>query len=198
MYKKYIKRTIDIFVSLTVLVFFSWLYVLLIILIKATSKGPAIFRQKRIGLNRKEFDILKFRTMRIDTPDDIPTHLLTNSHQYITHLGHFLRKTSLDELPQFINIFKGDMSLVGPRPALWNQFDLIEEREKYDANSILPGLTGLAQISGRDELDIPTKAKLDGEYRNNLNIILDCKIMLRTIGSVLFHKGIKEGGTVSK
>ena len=153
------------------------------------------FKQKRVGIHQKHFKILKFRTMRTDTPKDMPTHLLQDPDQYITKVGKFLRKTSLDELPQLINIVKGEMSIIGPRPALWNQYDLIEEREKYGANDILPGLTGWAQIHGRDELDIPEKAKLDGYYVDNLSFGLDVKCFFGTILSVLRSDGVVEGGT---
>ena len=154
-----------------------------------------MFCQKRVGINKTHFNILKFRTMRIDTPKDTPTHLLSNPEQYITKVGSFLRKTSLDELPQIINILKGDMSIVGPRPALWNQFDLIAERDKYGANDVMPGLTGWAQINGRDELEIPVKAKLDGYYVKHLGFGMDLVCFFKTITSVLKHDGVVEGGT---
>ena len=159
-----IKRGIDFVLSLLGLAVLSPVFLALIIAIKIDSPGPILFRQKRVGIHKTHFAILKFRTMRIDTPKDVPTHLLQNPEQYITKVGRFLRKTSLDELPQIINILKGDMAIVGPRPALWNQYDLIEERDKYGANDIRPGLTGWAQINGRDELEIPVKARFDGEY----------------------------------
>lgn len=159
-----IKRIFDFFISLSAIILLSWLFIIIALVIKIESSGNIIFKQKRIGKNKKEFYIYKFRTMRSDTPKDMPTHLLENPESYITKSGKFLRKSSLDELPQLINILKGDMSFVGPRPSLWNQFDLIEERDKYDANSIYPGLTGWAQVNGRDELEIPVKASLDGEY----------------------------------
>ena len=160
-----------------------------------TSPGPVFFKQKRVGKNKTYFNILKFRTMRTDTPKDTPTHLLANPEQYITSIGKILRKTSLDELPQIINILKGDMSIIGPRPALWNQYDLIEERDKYGANDILPGLTGWAQINGRDELEIDVKARLDGEYVEKMSFLFDCKCFFGTITSVLKHEGVVEGGT---
>lgn len=163
--------------------------------IKLDSKGPALFRQKRIGIHKKYFYILKFRTMRTDTPKDMPTHLLKNPDAYITKLGKFLRKTSLDELPQIINILKGDMAIVGPRPALWNQEDLIAERDKYGANDILPGLTGWAQINGRDELPIAVKAKLDGEYVKKMGFGMDLKCIIGTVFSVVRQDGVVEGGT---
>lgn len=166
--------------------------------IKIESKGPVFFKQKRIGKNKKEFMIYKFRSMRTDTPKDTPTHLLNDPDMYITKVGRFLRKTSIDELPQIINILKGNMSIVGPRPALWNQDDLIVERDKYNANSIRPGLTGLAQISGRDELEIPVKAKLDGEYTEKMSFWLDVKIFFKTIIKVFESDGIVEGKVEKK
>ena len=169
MYLK-IKRLMDIILSLAGLILLSPLFLLLIVLIKLDSKGPVLFKQKRVGLHKSHFYILKFRTMRIDTPKDTPTHLLENPDQWITKMGKFLRKTSLDELPQIINILKGEMSIIGPRPALWNQYDLIEERDKYGANDVPPGLTGLAQINGRDELPTEVKAGLDGEYVDNFGL----------------------------
>lgn len=164
-----------------------------IIAIKFTSKGPILFKQKRIGIHKETFNILKFRTMRIDTPSDTPTHLLNDPDQYITKIGKFLRKSSMDELPQLWNIFVGDMSIIGPRPALWNQYDLIEERDKYGANDVYPGLTGWAQINGRDELPIDVKSKLDGEYVNEISFRMDAKCFLGTIKSVLKSDGVVEG-----
>lgn len=190
-----IKRIADFILSLLALIFLSWLFLLLCIAIKIDSPGPILFKQKRIGLHKTHFNILKFRTMRIDTPKDMPTHMLSNPDQYITKVGKFLRKSSLDELPQIINILAGQMSIVGPRPALWNQYDLIEERDKYGANDVLPGLTGWAQINGRDELEIPVKAKLDGEYVEKFGPVMDMKCFFGTITAVLFHKGVVEGGT---
>ena len=157
-----IKKILDRLLALVGLCILSPVFLILVAAIKLDSKGPVLFRQKRVGINKTYFNILKFRTMKIDTPKDMPTHLLKDPQQYITKVGGFLRKTSLDELPQIINILKGDMAIVGPRPALWNQYDLIEERDKYGANDILPGLTGWAQINGRDELPIAVKARLDG------------------------------------
>lgn len=194
-YTKYIKRCIDFVLSLLGLIILSPIFIILILFIKLTSPGPVLFKQKRVGINKTHFNIYKFRTMRIDTPKDMPTHLLENPDQYITCIGKFLRKTSLDELPQLINIFKGDMSIVGPRPALWNQYDLIAERDKYHANDILPGLTGWAQVNGRDELEIDVKAKLDGEYVKKMSFFFDCKCFWMTISSVLKHEGVVEGGT---
>lgn len=189
------KQYLDIYLSLMALIVLSPVFLALVIAIKMDSPGPVFFKQKRVGIHQKHFKILKFRTMRTDTPKDMPTHLLQDPDQYITKVGKFLRKTSLDELPQLINIVKGEMSIIGPRPALWNQYDLIEEREKYGANDILPGLTGWAQIHGRDELDIPEKAKLDGYYVDNLSFGLDVKCFFGTILSVLRSDGVVEGGT---
>ena len=186
---------IDIILSLLGLVMLSPLFLLLIIAIKLDSKGPVFFKQKRVGIYKSHFWILKFRTMRIDTPKDTPTHMLENPEQWITKVGQFLRKTSLDELPQIINILKGNMAIVGPRPALWNQYDLIEERDKYRANYVLPGLTGWAQINGRDELEIPIKARLDGEYVKKMGFLFDLRCIIGTIFSVLKHEGVVEGGT---
>lgn len=194
-YTKYIKRCIDFILSLLGLIILSPIFIILILFIKLTSPGPVLFKQKRVGINKTHFNIYKFRTMKIDTPKDMPTHLLENPDQYITSIGKFLRKTSLDELPQLINIFKGDMSIIGPRPALWNQYDLIAERDKYHANDILPGLTGWAQVNGRDELEIDVKAKLDGEYVKKMSFFFDCKCFWMTISSVLKHEGVVEGGT---
>ncbi|WP_110063811.1 sugar transferase [Cytobacillus oceanisediminis] len=194
MYLK-VKRLIDIFLSLIGLIVLSPIFLFLIIAIKLDSKGPVLFKQKRVGINKTHFNILKFRTMRIDTPKDTPTHLLENPEQYITKMGNFLRKTSLDELPQIINIFKGEMSIIGPRPALWNQYNLIEERDKYGANDVPVGLTGWAQINGRDELEIDVKAKLDGEYAENIGLLMDIRCFFGTIFSVLRSDGVVEGGT---
>lgn len=191
----FIKRIIDFVLSLVGCVVLSPLFLILCISIKVDSKGPILFRQKRIGLHKKCFYILKFRTMKIDTPKDTPTHMLENPEQYITKVGKFLRKTSLDELPQIFNILKGDMSIIGPRPALWNQYDLIKERDRYGANGVMPGLTGWAQINGRDELEIPLKAKLDGVYVEKMSFGFDLKCFIGTIFSVLRHDGVVEGGT---
>ena len=195
MYRNYIKRILDLIISYVGLVALCPIFLLIIIAIKLDSPGPIFFRQKRIGLKKSYFYILKFRTMRIDTPKDTPTHLLENPEQYITKVGGFLRKTSLDELPQIFNIIRGEMSIIGPRPALWNQADLIAERDKYGANDVMPGLTGWAQINGRDELEIPIKAKLDGEYVRKLSFRFDVRCFLGTISSVLNHEGVVEGGT---
>lgn len=194
MYRK-IKRVIDTIISFVGLAILSPVFLILIIAIKTDSKGPILFKQKRVGIHKSHFLIYKFRTMRIDTPKDVPTHLLENPEQYITKVGKFLRKTSLDELPQIVNILKGDMAIVGPRPALWNQYDLIAERDKYGANDVLPGLTGWAQINGRDELEIEEKARLDGEYVKKMGFFFDIKCMVKTFTSVLKHDGVVEGGT---
>jgi O-antigen biosynthesis protein WbqP len=191
-----IKRIIDITLSAIGLFVLSPIFALLIIAIKLDSKGPILFKQKRVGINKSHFYILKFRTMRIDTPKDTPTHLLENPQQWITRVGKFLRKSSLDELPQIINIIKGEMSIIGPRPALWNQYDLIEEREKYNANSVLPGLTGWAQVNGRDELPITVKAKLDGEYIDKMSLLFDIKCFTLTVISVLTSSGVVEGNNM--
>ena len=176
----------------------SPVFFILIAAIKIDSRGPVLFKQKRVGIHKSHFNILKFRTMRIDTPKDTPTHLLEEPEKWITKVGKFLRKTSLDELPQIINILKGDMSVIGPRPALWNQYDLIEERDKYGANDVPVGLTGWAQINGRDELEIAVKAGLDGEYAKNIGFVMDLKCFFGTIFSVLKGDGVVEGGTGRK
>ena len=194
----FIKRIIDIVLSLLAVFLLIIPGIVIAIFIKIDSKGSIFFKQRRIGKNKKYFMIYKFRTMRSDTPTNIPTHLLENPDFYITRVGKILRRTSLDELPQIINILKGDMSIVGPRPALWNQEDLILERDKYGANNIRPGLTGLAQINGRDELEISEKAKLDGEYVKNMSFSSDLKIFVSTIFKVLKHEGIMEGNAVNK
>lgn len=194
MYQK-VKRILDVILATCGLIILSPLFLLLMIAIKVDSRGPILFKQKRIGIHKTYFNILKFRTMRIDTPKDMPTHMLENPEQYITKMGKFLRKTSLDELPQIINIIRGNMSIIGPRPALWNQYDLIAERDKYGANDVMPGLTGWAQVNGRDELEIPAKAKLDGEYVIHLGFRMDCVCFLKTITSVLKSDGVVEGGT---
>lgn len=193
-----VKRGIDIILSTIGGIILIPVFFVLCIAVKIDSPGPVLFRQKRIGIHKKYFYILKFRTMRIDTPKDMPTHLLGSPEQYITKVGAFLRRTSLDELPQIINIWRGDMSIIGPRPALWNQDDLIEERDKYGANDILPGLTGWAQINGRDELEIEVKAKLDGEYVKRMSFLFDVRCFMGTIRSVLKHDGVVEGGTGTK
>ncbi len=195
MYKKFFKRVIDIILSLGGIVVLAIPMGIIALAIKLDSKGPVFFKQKRVCAGKEHFNILKFRTMRTDTPKDAPTHELENPEQWITKVGKILRKTSLDELPQLFNILSGKMSIIGPRPALWNQFDLIEERDKYGANDIRPGLTGLAQISGRDELEIDVKASLDGEYVEKMSLMFDIKCFLGTITSVLKSDGVVEGGT---
>ncbi len=194
-YNRVVKRIIDLVLSALILIVFSPILLLLVLAIKVDSKGPVLFTQKRVGVNKATFPIYKFRTMRIDTPHDVPTHMLSNPNQYITRVGRFLRLTSLDELPQLWNIFVGQMSFVGPRPALWNQDDLIAQRDLYRANAVRPGLTGWAQINGRDELEIPVKAKLDGEYVARLSFGFDLKCFFGTITYVLGRKGVVEGGT---
>ena len=184
MYKRVFKRLIDILLSGLGIVVLSPVLLVLVVAIRLDSPGPVLFKQKRVGLHKSHFNILKFRTMRIDTPRDMPTHLLENPEQWITKVGGFLRKTSLDELPQIFNIFVGDMSVIGPRPALWNQYDLIAERDKYGANDVVPGLTGWAQINGRDELPIDVKARLDGEYVEKLSFGFDLKCFFGTVASV--------------
>lgn len=201
MYERYIKRGMDLLLSLLGLIVLSWVYVILIVVIKIDDPGPAFFTQKRVGKGKKIFEMHKFRSMKVCTPHDTPTHLLENPQQYITGVGKFMRKYSLDELPQIWDIFVGNMSIVGPRPALWNQDDLIAERDKYGANDVRPGLTGWAQINGRDELEIDVKAALDGEYVEQLKkgsltgCMMDCRCFLGTIGSVLKCCGVVEGGT---
>lgn len=198
MYKKGLKRIVDFLLSLLGIIVLSPILLILVIAIKIDSKGPVIFTQKRVGKNKKLFNIYKFRTMKIDTPKEMPTHLLENPDFFITKVGKFLRKTSLDELPQLFNILKGDMAVIGPRPALWNQDDLIEERDKYGANDIRPGLTGWAQINGRDELEIDYKAQLDGYYVERESFSMDVKCFFGTIVSVFKSDGVLEGGTGSK
>lgn len=190
-----IKRKLDFMISFAASILLLPIFMALCIAIKIDSRGPVFFKQKRVGIHKRYFAIYKFRTMRIDTPKDTPTHLLKNPDQYITKVGRFLRKSSLDELPQLLNILRGDMSIVGPRPALWNQYDLVKEREKYGANDVPPGLTGWAQINGRDELLIPVKAKLDGEYVKRMSFWFDVRCIFGTFTSVLHADGVVEGGT---
>ena len=188
-----VKRILDIILSFLAIICLSPILLLIALSIKIDDPGPIFFRQKRVAIHKTYFDILKFRTMKTSTPKDCPTHLLNNPDAFITKTGKFLRKSSLDELPQIFNIFKGEMSIIGPRPALWNQYDLLAERDKYGANDIMPGLTGWAQINGRDELPIETKAKFDGEYVKQMSLSFDVEIFFKTIFSVLRHEGIKEG-----
>lgn len=190
-----IKRLIDIILSVLGFIVLFPIFFILSIVIKLDSKGPVLFMQKRVGIHKSYFYILKFRTMSIDAPKDIPTHMLENPEQWTTKVGRFLRKTSLDELPQIWNIFVGEMSIVGPRPTLWNQYDLIKERDKYGANDVPVGLTGWAQINGRDELEIKEKAKLDGEYADKIGFWMDVRCFLGTIFTVLRGDGFVEGGT---
>lgn len=190
-----VKRYIDFTLALMGIIILAPAFLAIVIAIKLDSNGPVLFRQKRVGIHKTHFNILKFRTMRIDTPQDMPTHLLENPEQYITRVGKFLRKTSLDELPQIINILVGEMAIVGPRPALWNQYDLISERDKYGANNIRPGLTGWAQINGRDELPIEVKAQLDGKYIEKVSFTFDVEIFLKTIFCVIKSEGVKEGAS---
>lgn len=194
-YNRFFKRVLDIVCSFLAITVFSVIYIPICIIIKCTSEGPIFFKQKRVGKDKSYFNILKFRTMRIDTPKDCPTHLLENPDRYITKVGRFLRKTSLDELPQIFNILKGDMSIIGPRPALWNQDDLVAERDKYNINSLKPGLTGWAQINGRDELPIPVKVEMDKIYYDNLCFRFDVKCLFLTVKSVIKSDGVVEGGT---
>lgn len=195
MYERVIKRLLDIVLSLAGIAVLAVPMLIISLAIKLGSPGPVFFRQKRFGIHKSIFNILKFRTMRTDTPKDVPTHMLADPAKWITRTGAFLRKTSLDELPQLFNIFAGQMSVIGPRPALWNQDDLIAERDRYGANDVKPGLTGWAQINGRDELPIDVKAKLDGEYVKKLSFGFDCKCFFGTVKSVLRHEGVVEGGT---
>lgn len=201
MYKHFFKRFIDIVLSFIGIVVLALPMIVFALIIKVEDPGPAFFKQKRIGIHKTQFSLLKFRSMKMSTPHDMPTHMLENPEQYILKCGRWMRKMSIDELPQLFNIFMGKMSIIGPRPALWNQDDLISERDKYGANDIKPGLTGWAQINGRDELEIPVKAKLDGEYVTALNaghgkgFAMDCKCFFGTIKSVLHHDGVVEGGT---
>ena len=190
-----VKRALVFILSLCACIILSPILIVLCIAIKIDSRGPVLFKQKRVGIHKTYFSIYKFRTMRIDTPKDMPTHMLKDPDQYITKVGRFLRRSSLDELPQLFNILKGDMSFVGPRPALWNQDDLVAERDKYGANDVIPGLTGWAQINGRDELEIPVKAALDGEYVRKMGFWFDTRCLLGTFTSVLKADGVVEGGT---
>ena len=194
MYKNFFKRAIDLTLSLIGLIVLIPVFAIIAIVMKISDPGPILFKQKRVGVHKTYFQMYKFRSMKVNTPD-IPTHLLENPEQYISSIGRFLRKTSLDELPQLFNIISGNMSIIGPRPALWNQDDLVAERDKYGANDVLPGLTGWAQINGRDELEIPVKAKLDGEYVEKMSFLFDCKCFFGTIFSVLRSDGVVEGGT---
>ena len=192
---RYVKRGLDVLLSLAGIIVLAVPMLVIAVAVKLDSPGPALFRQRRVGIHKTYFEILKFRTMRTDTPHDAPTHQLQGASTYITKVGAFLRKTSLDELPQLFNILLGQMSVVGPRPALWNQEDLLAERDRYGANDVRPGLTGWAQINGRDELPIPVKARFDGEYVERISFAFDCKCFFGTIFKVLRHDGVVEGGT---
>ena len=193
MYRNFMKRLLDIMLSLAGLVVLAPVFLLIAVIIKLDDPGPVFFRQKRVGAGKSHFYMLKFRTMKTSTPRDTPTHLLENPEQYLTRWGKFLRKSSLDEIIQAVHILSGRMSIVGPRPALWNQFDLIGERDKYGANDVRPGLTGWAQVNGRDELPIGAKAKLDGEYVRNISFKMDCRCFFMTIFKVLRSDGVVEG-----
>lgn len=195
MYRRYIKRLIDLLLSALALLVLAVPMLVLALIVKLDSKGPVLFWQKRVGIHKQTFLMPKFRSMYTDTPSEVPTHLLSDPEQWITPAGRIFRKFSLDELPQIWSIFTGKMSIVGPRPALWNQDDLIAQRDLYHANDVRPGLTGWAQINGRDELEVPVKAALDGEYVQNLSFLFDCKCFFGTLAAVLRHKGIVEGGT---
>ena len=195
MYKHFFKRLIDIILSGCGLLVLAPVFIVIMMAVKIDDPGPCFFSQKRVGIHKKLFNLYKFRSMKMSTPHDMPTHMLANPEQYITKVGGFLRRTSLDELPQIWNIFVGDMSIIGPRPALWNQDDLIAERDKYGANDIMPGLSGWAQINGRDELEIAVKAKFDGEYVERMSFMFDVKCFFGTFFSVLRQDGVVEGGT---
>ena len=195
MYRKIFKPLLDVTLSLIGLILFSWLFLIIIIAIEIDDPGPVFFTQKRVGIHKKYFKLYKFRSMKMSTPHDVPTHLLENPDQYITKVGRVLRKFSLDETPQLINILKQDMSIIGPRPALWNQEDLLAERDKYGANDVKPGLSGWAQICGRDELEIADKARLDGEYVQRMSFCFDCRCFFSTAITALRGDGVVEGGT---
>ena len=199
MYKHFLKRLFDIILSFIGIIFLAIPMLIISILIKIDDPGPALFKQKRVGIKKNGeityFQLAKFRSMKMSTPHDMPTHMLENPQQYITKIGGFLRKTSLDELPQIFNIFTGKMSIIGPRPALWNQDDLVAERDKYGANDIRPGLTGWAQINGRDTIEIPDKARYDGDYAKNVSVKMDWKCFWGTVKVVLKRDGVVEGGT---
>ncbi len=195
MYKTFFKRFLDIFLSLFGIILLSPAFFIIAVAVAIDDPRPILFKQKRVGKNKKLFKILKFRSMKMSTPHDTPTHMLESPEQYITKVGKFLRHTSLDELPQIFNIFAGQMSIIGPRPALWNQYDLIEERDKYGANNIRPGLSGWAQINGRDTIEIPDKARYDGAYAANVTFAMDWKCFWRTVKAVLKREGVVEGGT---
>lgn len=194
MYKRFVKRLLDLVLSILGIIVLAIPMLIIAVIIKIDSPGPVFFKQRRIGIHKKEFMIIKFRSMPVNVPHDTPTHQF-KAEDMLTKWQRLERKASLDELPQLFNIAVGQMSIIGPRPALWNQYDLIDERDKYGANDIKPGLTGWAQINGRDELEIPIKAKLDGEYVQKLSFLFDVKCFFGTIKSVLKHEGVVEGGT---
>ena len=198
MYQKYLKRMISTVISVLGILLLSWLFIIISIAVVIDDPGPVFFSQKRLGKDKTYFRLLKFRSMKMSTPHDMPTHMLKNPEQYITRVGRFLRKSSLDELPQLFNILVGSMAIIGPRPALWNQYDLIEERDKYGANDVRPGLTGWAQINGRDELSIDVKAAYDGEYVKKLSFLFDAKCFVGTFFKVATHEGVVEGGPDNK
>lgn len=193
MYNKVFKRLLDLLLSTIAIIVFALPMLIVSVMVKLDSKGPVLFKQKRVGIHKKHFNILKFRSMPVDTPKDMPTHLLTNAEDRLSGFEKAIRKYSIDELPQLFNIFAGQMSIVGPRPALYNQYDLIEERDKYGANDVRPGLTGWAQINGRDELPIDVKAKFDGEYVEKLSFLFDLKCVFGTVFKVIRHEGVVEG-----
>ena len=195
MYDKCVKRILDVILSVLGLIITALPMLVIAVIIKREDPGPVLFTQKRFGNHKRFFTLYKFRSMKMSTPHDVPTHLLENPEQYLLKSGKFIRKFSLDELPQLFNILKGDMSFIGPRPALWNQNDLISERDKYGANDVRPGLTGWAQINGRDELEIADKAAYDGEYVRNESFLFDCRCFFGTFFKVLKHEGVVEGGT---
>ena len=195
MYQSFLKRALDLLLSGIGLLLAGIPMLIVAAVIKAEDPGPAVFRQKRVGIHKTYFTLYKFRSMKMSTPHDVPTHQLENPEQYLLKSGKFIRKYSIDELPQLLNIFRGDMSIIGPRPALWNQDDLIAERDRYGANDVKPGLTGWAQINGRDELEILVKAKLDGDYAKNISFLFDCRCFFGTFFKVLRHEGVVEGGT---
>lgn len=194
MYGRIIKPILDTVLCIAGLILLSWLFAIIIIAMQLDDPGPVFFTQKRVGVHKRHFKLYKFRSMKVSAPHDTPTHLLENPDQYLTGMGRFLRKYSLDELPQLINIIKQDMSIIGPRPALWNQYDLIAERDKYGANDVRPGLSGWAQVNGRDELPIAEKARLDGEYVAKMGFLFDFKCAVMTAIKVVRHDGVKEGG----
>lgn len=198
MYKRFTKRLLDFLIALIAIILLLIPMGIIALMIKIADPGPALFTQKRVGIHKKHFKLYKFRTMKRRTPHDVPTHLLKNPEQYMLPIGKTLRKYSIDELPQLFNILKGDMSFIGPRPALWNQDDLIAERDRYGANDVKPGLSGWAQINGRDELEIPVKAKYDGEYVKKQSFRFDCRCFFGTIRSAARHEGVVEGGTGSE